>query len=737
MKDVKDLTEKMKNLTIKQAIKKKNKIPKLTKTIKVGKSCSINNDCVRGRICHPVDKRCVKRGESGSIPVKDVLLQESRRKKTNLQSGWKYKQGTDEIIIEAQMKVRNVENNIDCKFDGRTQWYQNIVKTFMSPISTVERLLIAHQLGTGKTRSMLEIISNFYNDKRPIIVIVPKQSLVNNFYDELFKHPTRLRKFLYSCLGKPPEPMTNSFRERCIELLEKKGKIRNGQVFSVSCSNSPAAPIRCVRMTQAGSSGFARNPIFKVSNRISSESKVNGESIFDSCIVMVDEGHLLVQDSAWEGSQKRNIRSLSESLTKSQNCKLALLTATPVVNSKDDAIRLMKIVQASSTEKILPGYVSWFMSRVGNVFATTQPEGVLPQIIEVPLEGKNLEEYKKKVLKIKEGTSKVTNGLYTSEHMATAKPSGYKALLNSGLQGAEIATKLNKIADDVKSSKKKTCIMIHKSNGLMMLYELMIKKGIKVKFCSAASSNENAKEVASKNASKINDFNGEDNILGQKIQALILDSSEFSEGVSLRNVKAIILADLGDGIKPVSWGRVKQRIGRALRFCSHVGLPPSERILEVYLYIATFNGILVSDKQRRGVMRDVRKEMKQEIRERKKLLNEWKRTKDIERAKTIESILGVDLSELQFESKNKLIEVLKEKVVLDDKDERFKNVLEARSKRIIEGLAGIDDWKTLDQKKYSDLKKQVREVEKANCQLAETALDRGVYGDVGCAFISK
>ena len=136
-------------------------------------------------------------------------------------------------------------------------------------------------------------------------------------------------------------------------------------------------------------------------------------------------------------------------------------------------------------------------------------------------------------------------------------------------------------------------------------------------------------------------------------------------------------------------------------------------------------------------MRDVRKEMKQEIRERKKLLNEWKRTKDIERAKTIESILGVDLSELQFESKNKLIEVLKEKVVLDDKDERFKNVLEARSKRIIEGLAGIDDWKTLDQKKYSDLKKQVREVEKANCQLAETALDRGVYGDVGCAFISK
>jgi hypothetical protein len=527
---------------------------------------------------------------------------------------------------------------------------------------------------------MLEMISNFYKDPRPVIVIVPKQALVNNFYDELFKHPTPLRKFLYQCLGNPPEPMTSEFRQKCIELLEKKGKIRHGKVKKGSCNNEPAAPIRCVRMTQAGSSSFRKNAIFKVAERITLENKVDSRSLFDSCIIMVDEGHLLVQNELWSNAnQSRNIKNLCDELKSCTNTKLALLTATPVVNKREDALNLMSIVQAKETESFLPGYISWFMSRVGTVFATTEPEGVLPHIIEVPLLGRNFEDYKKRAIAVRKGKA-LTNGLYTAEHMAAAQAGRYKSLLDD--PGYQVATKLDKIAKDVKESGKKTCVMIHKSNGLLLLEELMKNKGIKVVSCAAPSSTENAKKIAEQSSKKIRKFNSIENKRGEDIQCIILDSAEFSEGVSLQNVRRLILADLGEGLKDPSWGRVKQRIGRALRFCSHELLPESERLLEVYLYISTFDGYLITDKEREKVESSVRK-----------------------------SLTRGDLQKDEFEA---LVKSKTEDRILDEYQ-----------------------WTTLDQRKYRKLRMQIREVEMTNCELAETALDKGVYGDVGCAYIPK
>ena len=649
-------------------------MPRLTR----GKECLKNSDCPRGKICakKPGNRtECLDRGDAKNVKIQSVELKQVKRTDTSV---WVNSQGSEEIVKEAQQKVRRVKNNIDCKFDGKTQWYQNVVRKFMTPTSTVDRLLVAHQLGTGKTRSMLEMISNFYKDPRPVIVLVPKQALVNNFYDELFKHPTPLRDFLYKCLGNPPQPMTAEFRQKCIELLEKKGRIRNGLVHKGVCKNEPAAPIRCVRMTQAGSSTFRKNAIFKVAQRISSEKKIRSESLFDSCVVMVDEGHLLVQSGVWANSnQEKNVKNLAEELKLSKNTKLALLTATPVVNKREDAIKLMNIVQAKETEAFLPGYISWFMSRVGSVFATTDPEGVLPHLIEVPLLGKNFEDYKKRAIAVRKGKAE-TNGLYTAEHMAAAQASRHKSLLGNGSPGFEVATKLDKIATDVKESGKKTCVMIHKSNGLFLLEELMKAKGINVVSCAAPSSGENAKKVSEVSSKKIRKFNDVENKRGENIQCIILDSAEFSEGVSLQNVRQLILADLGEGLKEPSWGRVKQRIGRALRFCSHARLPESERLLEVYLYISTFDGYLITDKERKKVEDDLRKDL-----------------------------TARNMTEEMIESE------------------------------IANRLFNEYQWTTLDQRKYSKLRMQVREVEMANCELANAALDKGVYGDVGCAYIPR
>lgn len=682
-----------------------------------------------------IDARAIKKAKAAqATKTKDASDKPiaSPQQKIQVQKpkiSWNNKQGSPEVIGEAQRKITSVSDNIDCKFDGRTQWYQNVVSEFMTPNSSIDRLLVAHQLGTGKTRSMLEMIGNFYNDPRPIIVIVPKQSLVINFYDELFKHPTKLRSYLYRCVGKPgSEGITPALREKCIDALAKKGQIRNGIVQQdPECPDAPAAPIRCVRMTQAGSDTFANNPILKVSEALNNGRATN--TYFDNCIVMIDEGHLLVKKDAWSTVQWPLIKSLQEELIGAENCKLAVLTATPIVDKRQDAVDLMSIVQAKQTEKFLPGYVSWFMSRVGSVFATTNPTGVIPHIIEVEIEegGRNWEYYRSRARQLqKKPDMDPKNGVYTAEHMGTASAALWSrlfqpfksmaklktdSLINQNWDiknwsqsewekvGLNVATKLCQIAIDVKRSGLKTCVMIHKSNGLKLLAFLMNSLNVKCTFCTSGEKGEKAKDVNIRNKKNIDEFNKQENKEGDKIQCIILDSRDYSEGVSLQNVRQLILGDLGEGMKPPSWGRVKQRIGRALRFCSHASLPKDKQTLEVYLYVAKFPGNTWS-------IQEKNKHRKAELKE--------------------------HLEERLLEERLQLLENQVPKRQIRTQLKELKNEI---SDQFTPSPMPPNSFKTFDTQKINDVLKQAVRVEQANCELEATALDKGIYGQSGCSYI--
>ena len=558
--------------------------------------CDKITDCPRGRVC--VNNQCVRRGKAKNVKIQAFLEQRKKR----VPGGWKHEQGTEAIVAEAKQKVKSVPKHISCDRSDKAQWYQNVVSKFMSPSSTVHRLLVAHQLGTGKTRSMLQMIANFYKDERPIVVLVPRQSLVDNFYDELFKHATPLRAYLYRCLGKPPQDPKEmkAFRTKCVELLEKKGRIRNGVVSRGKCKDEPAAPIRCFRYTVAGAPAFRNQAIFKVARRLGTGGGERG-SVFDNTVVMVDEGHLLTQASSWEPTQRQGIKRLGDALRRAKNVKLGVFTATPVVDSRSDAVELMKIVQATETERYFPGYVSWFMDRVGGVFAKTTPTDAVPKIVRVPLMGKNKEVYEKAVGK--KGAQKASQ--YTTEHMASGQYWTYGKLLREVKSGSDfsgVATKLDAIANEVKSSGVKTCVLIHKQNGLAMLQDILRAKGVTVASAVGAKSGESVKAVGAANAETIRKFNAVSNIDGDTTRCLLLDAKEFSEGVSLRNVRSIVLADLEDGLKPPTWGRVKQRIGRALRFCSHDELPPAKRTLDIKLFVATHPTVETIDSRKTSAL---------------------------------------------------------------------------------------------------------------------------------------
>ena len=76
-------------------------------------------------------------------------------------------------------------------------------------------------------------------------------------------------------------------------------------------------------------------------------------------------------------------------------------------------------------------------------------------------------------------------------------------------------------------------------------------------------------------------FNKPNNEDGSQIQ-IILGSPSIKEGVSLLRVRQVHI------LEPYwNFSRLKQIIGRAVRFCSHKDLPRDERLVEIYIYIAS------------------------------------------------------------------------------------------------------------------------------------------------------
>lgn len=65
------------------------------------------------------------------------------------------------------------------------------------------------------------------------------------------------------------------------------------------------------------------------------------------------------------------------------------------------------------------------------------------------------------------------------------------------------------------------------------------------------------------------------------LRSQVADAKECSEGVSFFGVRELVIADV-----PSSANEYIQRVGRAVRFNGHAGLPEDERVVNVKLFVA-------------------------------------------------------------------------------------------------------------------------------------------------------
>jgi hypothetical protein len=76
--------------------------------------------------------------------------------------------------------------------------YQSFVKSTIRPKSQVKRLIVAHRVGAGKTKTMTSVFNNYDNDPRARLLLFSSTSLMEQFFSEFMKEEegTRFRRHL-------------------------------------------------------------------------------------------------------------------------------------------------------------------------------------------------------------------------------------------------------------------------------------------------------------------------------------------------------------------------------------------------------------------------------------------------------------------------------------------------------------------------------------------------------------
>lgn len=458
------------------------------------------------------------------------------------------------------------------------------------PETPIDRLLVVHRTGSGKTNVMVHILDNYFNDPRPKIAIFPRNELVRNFYEKMFDWPNQYTLFASARAKAQGAKYTMQFF-----------KETSGMESQLHLRGRPAelaAPLRCIRYTVAGGSevfprggaGLARMPVFKY--------PVPSANPYDNKIILMDEVHSLIDPpKGTPGNVKNALARLRQALYTCTNSVVVGLTATPFVNSVKDGEELLKVIKGRefASSPTNEGFVSYFDALPPTIYPRIKPEKAAFEILFVRLQGANEKKYLEKAKGFgKKGLPKTSHGqearlfaLMNYCNMAgfftQANRADFRKRLQKEPRGT--ATKLDFIARETMAQNEKTAILIHKRLGFAALEQIFRIRGNPEKDRIAfLRTPKTAKERLHNPI--LAAFNAPDNMHGQKIRVLVLDADSFGEGIDLIGVRHFYIAHPAP-----SYALYKQWSGRVLRACAYAPLAPSQRNVTMRIFVARLGGI--------------------------------------------------------------------------------------------------------------------------------------------------
>lgn len=450
--------------------------------------------------------------------------------------------------------------------------HQLFVRNFISPDTPYNNLLMFFATGTSKTCSAIQIAEEHKNQKRKIIVLL-EEGIRNNFINEIHD----INKDENQCTGSTYQKYRATHTKEEKEIIKQK-QIKQYYKFKTL--------------------GKFTNEILKLMKTNQGKNKIKED--YSNRLIIIDEVHNFRE---YDTDQLKRYDALKNMISIAENCKLLLLSATPMFDNPREIVSLMNLfllnenkstVEADKMfdkndnltimgEKLLRTHMNGQVAYVGKnplIFPQIRFRGKLfpfmknLKLVNCPMSTFQRDEYLKNI----------------NEHITVLRknsncipPKSKEELQNP----QKISSKFHRLLNE-----------ISKSSGLVFIYSEFVEHTIKLlkqmfvlngyrEYVNEQSKNSfivlEGDTDSKKRTSLINLFNNPANMNGKYIK-IIIGSKVLKEGISLKNVQQVHIMEPWYNVS-----RLKQVWGRAVRACSHVLLPDDKQKVDIFLYAATFD----------------------------------------------------------------------------------------------------------------------------------------------------
>ena len=263
------------------------------------------------------------------------------------------------LFLKYKQEINNADNKISCNINETTEFnmleHQKIVRDYLNILTPYRGCLLYHGLGSGKSCSSIAIAEGMKNDKN-IIVMTPA-SLRTNYIEELKKCGDEMYKknqyweFIEAKSSEIIESLSS-----VLKLPVKYIKDNNG-AWLVDTRKQPNYDTKT-----SGEKKLIDKQLDEMINYKYKFINYNGLrnshlqalsenytiNPFDNKVIIIDEAHNFVSRivNKLKKSKKKTLSTiLYEFLMNASNCKIVLLSGTPIINYPNEIAVLFNILR--------------------------------------------------------------------------------------------------------------------------------------------------------------------------------------------------------------------------------------------------------------------------------------------------------------------------------------------------------------------------------------------------------
>ncbi len=260
-----------------------------------------------------------------------------------------YKEDVSNILYKEEILNNSSDKKRNFMYQEPTQI---LIRNYISKVTPYENILLYYGLGVGKTCASITIAEGFKeyisNMGKKIFVLVKNKNIQNNFIDELLSKctdeeyidETELKKVEGSRLAK--------------NIAEENNKDIMKRARSLISENYQFSTYGTFVNRVLGSKIYEKDEFGQSTKKLQKDSKGNVKrkitrdkiSSLNNTIIIVDEAHNIFGNDAYE--------ALIQVLSNSYNCRLILLTATPMTDNPSSIFELSNLLNVKKIELQLP-----------------------------------------------------------------------------------------------------------------------------------------------------------------------------------------------------------------------------------------------------------------------------------------------------------------------------------------------------------------------------------------------